>query len=93
MGRDFGRFLPGLFTSNFFGPPYVELIGREQLLSAPAARAVGDGVLITIGDDPRDWDTPQQREREEAVLDHLGHEYFFSKTAMAETTKAPPWTG
>jgi hypothetical protein len=52
IGRDFGRFLPGLFTLNFFGPPWVDLVGRERLLGAPGARAVGDGVLIAAGDDP-----------------------------------------
>jgi hypothetical protein len=36
VGRDFGRYLPGIFSANFFGAPYVELLGRERLLDAPA---------------------------------------------------------
>ena len=92
IGRDFGRFLPGLFSVNFFGPPYVDLIGRRRLLDAPGAREVGEGVLITVADDPRQWDAPAHREREDAVLDHLGREYFFSKTAMPSLTKAPDWS-
>ena len=93
VGRDFGRFLPGLFTANFFGRPYVELIGRERLLTAPGARALGDGVLITAGDDPAEWDSAERRARDHALLECLGPEHFFSKTAMPAETRAPSWTG
>jgi hypothetical protein len=91
IGRDFGRFLPGLFTVNFFGPPYVDLIGRERLLGAPGARAVGDGVLIAAGDDPSAWAGEERRRRDDELLDHLGREFFFAKTAMPARTRAPDW--
>jgi len=91
VGRDFGRYLPGAFTANFFGPPYVELIGRARLLAAPRARAVDAGVLITAGDDPAQWDSAERQECDDELLAHLGREYFFSKTAMPATTVAPDW--
>lgn len=56
VGRDFGRFLPGVFWLNFFGRPYVDLLGEQRLRSAPNAEPVGDGVLVAVGDDPRQWD-------------------------------------
>jgi hypothetical protein len=54
VGLDFARYLPGVFAANFFGPPYVELIGRERLMAAPASQvaSVDDGVLVALDDDP-----------------------------------------
>jgi hypothetical protein len=93
IGRDFGRYLPGLFTVNFFGRPYVDLIGRERLLAAPGVRvkAVDDGVLIAAGEDPRAWSEPGQRRSEERLIEHLGRQYFFSKGDMPASPVAPNW--
>jgi hypothetical protein len=30
VGRDFGRYLPGVFWLNFFGPDYTDRIGPER---------------------------------------------------------------
>lgn len=92
VGRDFGRYLPGLFTANFFGRPYVDLIGRERLLAVRGARPVDDGVLIMAGEDPAEWNSAERRSREDELLEHLGREHFFSKTAMPAMTRAPDWT-
>src|ERR1035438_10404925 len=76
VGRDFGRFLPGLFWLNFCGRRYCDLIGDDRLRSAPAERVatVDDGVLIVIGGDPAAWDTPEYVVREQRVRTHLGTE-------------------
>lgn len=60
VGRDFGRFLPGVFWLNFFGRRCRELIGDDRLRSAPAERVavIDDGVLIVLADDPAARDTP-----------------------------------
>lgn len=93
IGRDFARYLPGLYWLNFFGRPYVDLIGAERLLSAPApaVRQLDTGVLVALGDDPAEWDSGRQRRIERAVLDAIGHEYFFSRDAPDRLTKAPAW--
>jgi hypothetical protein len=86
VGRDFARFLPGVFAANFFGAPYVELIGRERLLGAPGAEvaAVDDGVLVV-----RDGG----READDRLLDHLGREHFFAKPHPPDPSRAPAWPG
>lgn len=92
VGRDFGRYIPGVFTANFFGPPYVDLIGWERLLAAAGARSVDKGVLITTGNDPGQWNSDERGRRDDELLAHLGREHFFSKTAMPARTVAPNWS-
>ncbi len=93
IGRDFGRFLPGVFWINFFGRRYRELIGNDRLRSAPAERVarIDDGVLIVIADDPAAWDTPEYAVSEQRVRGHLGTELFFSKAEPERLTVAPDW--
>jgi hypothetical protein len=93
IGLDVSECLPGLYASNFYGPAYVDLIGRDTLLTAPAldSRPAGDGVLLVVAEDPEEWDTPEAVARNEAVLDHLGREYFFAKTDPPDRYRAPTW--
>src|SRR5262249_15270269 len=83
IGRDFGRFLPGLFWLNFFGPKDVGDIGRDRLLSAPASKVepLGKGVLIGLGDEAPNWSGSGARAMEERVNQHLGPRFFFRKDA------------
>lgn len=92
LGIDFGRYLPGLFSSNFFGRPYVRLIGRRQLLTAPAEHVApaGKGVVVSLGD-PLRWDDPVRQASEALVLDHLGRQRFFDRDRRDATGDAPEW--
>lgn len=83
--------LPGLYWLNYFGPTYCDLIGRERLLSAPATevKAAGDGVLIGLDPSPRAWTTPQYQQLEQAVIEHLGKQYFFSRHDPDRETVVP----
>lgn len=94
VGRDFGRALPGLFWLNFFGPRYVELIGRECLLGTPAveAREVGRGVLIVTRSNPYEWSSEDVRRSLEDVLGHIGHQFFFAKGDPNDPRVAPVWS-
>ncbi len=91
VGGDVSKALRGLYWLNFFGRPYRDLIGRERLLSAPAheVREIDDGVLLSLHENPRAWDTPEYREGERHVLGHLGPQYFFSKDDPNRQTVAP----
>ncbi len=93
VGRDFGRFLPGLFWLNFFGRRYRRLIGDQRLRSAPGGRValINDGILIGLGSDPRHWNTPDYARTEMQVREHLGQELFFSKADPDRPTVAPLW--
>ena len=91
MGADASRYLPGLYWLNFFGKPYCDLMGRERLLSAPAAEAreVGNGILLRLADNPLEWASPEYKAVERRVLDHAGPQYFFSKDDPNRKTVAP----
>jgi hypothetical protein len=93
VGRDFGRFLPGVFWLNFFGRRYRDLFGEDRLRSTPASwvGVVDDGVLVGLGLEPSRWDTPEYAAAEQRVRDHLGPEAFFSKTQPDRLTIAPAW--
>lgn len=83
--------LPGLYWLNFIGPEYCNLIGRERLLRAPAAevKAVGEGVLLGLDPSPRAWTTVPYQKQEQAVIDHLGKQFFFSRQDPDRQTVGP----
>jgi len=93
VGRDFGRYLPGVFSANFFGARYVELMGRERLLDAPALEAspIDAGILLVRDGDPRAWDGPAREQADQRLLDHLGREHFFVKPHPPDPSRAPDW--
>jgi hypothetical protein len=93
VGRDFGRFLPGVFWLNFFGRRYRDLFGEDRLRSTPASwvGVVNDGVLVGLGLEPSRWDTPEYAAAEQRVRNHLGPEAFFSKAEPDRLTIAPAW--
>ena len=83
--------LPGLYWLNYFGAPYVDLIGRERLLTEPAyeVKPVGDGVLLALDASPDAWQTAAYKEREAATIAHLGKQFFFSRSDPERKTIAP----
>lgn len=91
VGVNLKHALPGLYWLNFFGPEYLRLLGPERLATAPAplVERVGEGILIGLGHDPGAWNSAEYRRLEQAVLSHLGREYFFSKSDPGGPTKAP----
>jgi len=66
-------------------------MGQERLLSAPAyeVKSVDDGVLIALDSSADAWETVAYREREQAVIEHLGKQYFFSRHDPGRQTVAP----
>lgn len=91
IGVDLTEALPGLYWLNYFGPPYVKLIGRERLLSAPAFEVapIGNGVIVALDASAEAWRSAAYQQREQAVIEHLGKEYFFSRHEPERKTVAP----
>ncbi|MEE8584717.1 MAG: hypothetical protein V3T83_07690 [Acidobacteriota bacterium] len=82
IGVNWGKAIPGIYWLNYFGSPFVRMFGMKRLLSTPAhqVRRVGEeGVLISLAEDPFSWDSPEYKERERLVLEHLGTQYFFNR--------------
>jgi hypothetical protein len=94
IGVDFSRYLPGLFALNYFGKPYVDLIGRKRLLSVPCGRVVEypNGVLIETAPLDAPFATAEPIVCQEAILDHLGRQYFFSRENPDRPSAAPNWS-
>jgi hypothetical protein len=91
IGVNIDEAIPGLYWLNYFGIPYVKMMGRENLLSSPAYRveALADGVLLELGENPADWTTTDYKEGERAVIDHVGRLFFFSRDEPDKKTVAP----
>jgi hypothetical protein len=87
LGWDISRFLPGLYWLNYFGAPYVDLIGRDKLATCPGASEVsGGGFVIGTAEKSGDWQSGACREREQQVLDRLGRRYFFDRNRTGQPT-------
>src|SRR5439155_664930 len=93
LGRDFGRFLPGVFWLNFFGRPYRELLGDDRLRSTPAARVaiVDDGVLVGLAGEGwpgRDSEGSAEPSRQ-APLARRARARFPRQASIAGATRRP----
>ena len=90
LGRDVRRALPGLFWLNAFGPPYLDLIGRDTLGSVPASVTHrGPTVVVEVYPSPADFATEAGRQARERALAHLGPKYFYDRHAPDRQTSAP----
>lgn len=93
IGRDFSRFLPGIFWLNYFGDRYRSLLGREQVQRAPGARPCKscDDTIIEIADGPENWGGNNYLELERRTRIWLGEDAFFSKESEPSGYSAPDW--
>jgi hypothetical protein len=84
-------YLPGLYWLNYLGPPYVDLIGLDRLLSAPAyeVKEIAGGVLLALAADAAEWQSAEYQAREASVIEHIGRKYFFSRWDPGRKTVAP----
>lgn len=83
--------IPGLYWLNYFGTPYVNLIQREKLVSAPAYEVFENsgGVMIALDETPLQWQEESYKARERQVVEHLGTQYFFDRNEPDRKTIAP----
>lgn len=91
IGVHLDESLPGLYWLNFFGNPYLDLIGRDRLLSVPAhdVREISNGVFVGLDASPMKWVSEAYRTTEEAVIEHIGCQYVFSRVKLDRNTVAP----
>jgi len=94
IGRDFGRYLPGLFWLNFFGRRLCEHVGRNRLLTTQShlVAEAGAGVLIGLSPDPGRWETPEYQAEEARVRQHLGADLFFDRKRPSERIAVSAWS-
>ena len=95
VGVDLEDSLPGLYWLNYFGRPYVQMIGKQKLLAAAAYEVhdLKDGVLIKLSSTPFEWQGEAYQSSEQLITKHIGTEFFFSKTDLTRNTIAPDFRG
>lgn len=91
IGIDFSRSLPGIYWLNYFGKPYVEFIGKGNLLKADAyeVKEIGDSISVQISQYPQQWNEREYQKTESTVLNNIGNQYFFSRLDPDRKTIAP----
>lgn len=91
VGVRLGAAIPGLYWMNFFGAPYLQMIGPDRFSSLPAESATRTtrGVLIKLGENPGEWQTSEYKSVERQVIGHLGSQYFFDREDPEKATRAP----
>ncbi len=86
--------LPDPVWAMVFGAPYVDLIGRERLMSAPAhtiEEIVENNILVQLTPDINDVkkDYASFKERRAAFKNHLGQEFFMRRKGEDHDVLAP----
>jgi len=91
VGVRLGAAIPGLYWMNFFGVPYLDMIGSDRLSSLPAGSVARTtrGVLIKLGENPEEWQTSGYKSAERQIIEHLGPQYFFDREDPEKATLAP----
>ena len=72
--------IPNVYWANFFGKPYVEMIGGDKLRAAPCHRIeeMSDGgIMLMLTETPEESISKEGRAKAKEVKEHLGTEYFF----------------
>lgn len=76
---DLRKGLPNVFWANFFGPEYVELIGKHKLLSTPCheIRQLSDGGVLILTTLSPLAPSLEIRTKQKAVRDYWGEDLFY----------------
>jgi len=83
--------IPGVYWGNYFGPFYVEWFGREKFETLPCVDKQWldtGGIFFTIAPTPFEWNTPEAKQVEKAVRQHLGVDAFFDMEIVRARMKA-----
>jgi hypothetical protein len=95
VGIELEESIPGLYWLNYFGQPYVKMIGQKTLLSASAFQTLElpAGVIIKMSSAPTEWEDDSYRKREQSVVERVGAQFFFSKADSRREAIAPDFRG
>jgi hypothetical protein len=87
------KYIPNLAWGMFFGKPYVEMIGLEKLLIAPAflVEQWNDGVYIQVTENIEDTfrNYEEFNKKRMQIKEYLGREYFFSPDLGKDDYRVP----
>lgn len=84
-GTELQKGVPGVYWGTYFGPFYVDWFGQEKFETLPCIdkqELPTGGIFFTTAPTPFDWDKPETRAMQRAVMDHLGADTFFDVQAL-----------
>ena len=94
IGTELERGIPGVYWGNYFGPFYVDWFGREKFDDLPCVEKrwlETGGIFFTTAPTPFDWNTPEARQMQQSVKEHLGADAFFDfETVCARVRQLEP---
>jgi len=76
---DLNKGFPNVYWGNFFGPRFINIIGREKLKSAPCFQRqdlTDGGILILTSHSPLDPRSEDSRMGQKTLRKHIGEEHF-----------------
>ena len=93
--HDLHKFVPNLFWATVFGEPYVNMVGRERMLSSPAPvveELPYGGIYIQLSESISDMLTDYERvdKVRQRVKDHLNNNIFFEPDAFEDQSYSVP---
>jgi hypothetical protein len=86
--------LKGIYWANFFGPPYVQLFGREKIESCPAYQVqdIGGGsYLLLMSEFASEWSKRSVLKLSEQAKRHLNSGAFLDKKHPDKKPIPPDW--
>ena len=95
QGKQLEYGLPEIRWANFFGPLYVEFLGREKFVTASVAireELAGGGYLIAIAENPTGLDYQQLSSYGKIQSNHLGADAFVEKNNPQNNCRVPQFT-
>lgn len=91
-GHRLNQSLPGVYWVNFFGPVYVEFLGKEKFISLPCyykEKLQDGGFMVMTARSPFDYEEPETKKLEKEIIEQLGHDTFFDKRKPARICRVP----
>lgn len=83
--------IPGVYWGNYFGPFYVDWFGSEKFVGLPCVYKQWldtGGIFFTIAPTPFGWNTPEAKQVDREVRQHLGADAFFDMEIVRARMKA-----
>jgi hypothetical protein len=79
VGMEWPDCIPGLYWCNYFGKAYFEQGFGRRIADLPNTTKLANGIRLMRSDSALDWESPEDRERTQSLMDTLGRDWFFTK--------------
>ena len=79
VGMEWPDCIPGLYWCNYFGKAYFEQGFGRRIADLPNTTKLANGIRLMRSDSALDWESPEDRERTQSLMETLGRDWFFTK--------------